>query len=72
MPRQLKKPVFKGIKGLGCVTQVSNIRQGQLFGDKVGIYEITDLASTIEIRNEMEQNLAELIFSQRTNTADWG
>ena len=66
IPRHLKKPVYKGIKGLGCVTHVSNVRYGQLFGDKVGIYEIDDLLSTIEIRSDKDLELAEIILSLKS------
>jgi len=65
IPRNLKKPVYKGIKGLGCVTHVSNVRYGQLFGNKVGIYEIDDLLSTIEIWSDKDLELAEIILSPK-------
>jgi hypothetical protein len=65
IPRNLKKPVYKGIKGLGCVTHVSNVRNGQLLGNKVGIYEIDDLLSTIEIWSDKDLELAEIILSPK-------
>jgi len=41
IPRQFKKPTYTGLKGLGCVTQPSTIRKGQLFGESVGIYNVS-------------------------------
>lgn len=49
IPRQLKKPVYTGIKGLGCVTHADVVRQGQLFGEKVGIYEVTNPILFMEV-----------------------
>ena len=65
IPRQFKKPTYTGVKGLGCVTHVAPVRQGQLFGEKVGIYEIQDMRSCIEVRNPADRALAEALLSAK-------
>ena len=63
IPRQFKQPTYTGIKGLGCVTHAAPIREGQLFGTKVGIYEISDFVSCIEVRSREDCAFAETIMA---------
>jgi len=63
IPRQFKQPTYTGLKGLGCVSHAGPIREGRLFGTKVGIYELPDLLSCIEIRNHEDCELAEAIMA---------
>jgi glycosyltransferase involved in cell wall biosynthesis len=70
IPRQLKKPVYTGIKGLGCVTHANVVRQGQLFGENVGIYEVTNPILFMEVRHESQRNLGELILSNLKSLHD--
>ena len=63
IPRQFKVPTYAGMKGLGCVTHPSTVREGQLFGERVGIYEIPDLRSCIEVRNATDRILAETLIA---------
>jgi len=63
IPRQFKKPTYTGIKGLGCVTHPATVREGQLFGESVGIYEIADLRSCIEVRTPTDRDLAETLLA---------
>jgi len=58
IPREFKKPVFTSYKGLGCATYAVFIREGKLFGSKVGIYKITNPNSFIEVREEKDFELA--------------
>ncbi|NQT47290.1 MAG: glycosyltransferase [Candidatus Omnitrophica bacterium] len=60
--RKVKKPIHSGYPGLACVTYPEFIRQGRLLGDKVGIFEIIDLFSVIEITDAKSQQLAEKAF----------
>lgn len=63
--RKMKKPVHIGYPALACVTYPQFIREGKLLGDRVGIYEILDIFSTIEITDKASYELAEKTF------ADW-
>ena len=63
IPRQFKNPTYTGIKGLGCVTYTAPVRDGQLFGERVGIYEIPDSWSCIEVRNSRDRTLAETLMA---------
>ncbi|MCM8760945.1 MAG: hypothetical protein NC933_02250, partial [Candidatus Omnitrophica bacterium] len=45
-------PTFIELRGIGCVTHPEFLRNGRLLGDKIGIYEVKDNCSSIEVRNE--------------------
>lgn len=52
MPRQLKQSkAMVGLFGLGCVTRPMSLRHGDLMGGRVGIYEVNDPFSSIEVRD---------------------
>lgn len=59
VPRKYKEPTFIGIKGLCCVTHPEFIRGGSLLGTRIGIYEILNPYSPIEVRNDEDLRLAE-------------
>ncbi|MFA5094772.1 MAG: glycosyltransferase [Candidatus Omnitrophota bacterium] len=61
-PRQFKEPSFLELKGIGCVTHPEFLREGRLLGDKVGIYEIDNPYSPIEVRDEEDFKLAERVI----------
>ena len=63
IPRQFKQPTYTGLKGLGCVSHAGPIREGRLFGAKVGIYELPDALSCIEVRSREDCELAEAIMA---------
>lgn len=63
IPRQFKQPTYTGLKGLGCVSHAGPIREGQLLGAKVGIYELRDFLSCIEVRSREDCELAEAIMA---------
>jgi CMP-N-acetylneuraminic acid synthetase len=59
MPRQLKQShAMVGLLGLGCVTHPMFLRQGDLFGGKLGIYEVADPLAAIEVRDAATLELA--------------
>ena len=60
--RQFKKPFYTGLKGLCCVCSPATVRQGQLFGENVGLVSIDDTVSTIEVRSPDSVALAEILF----------
>ncbi len=49
--RSKREPLHIGVISLGCATYPEIIRKGSRLGRKVGIFEIEDPISTIEIRN---------------------
>ena len=68
IPRQFKQPTYTGIKGLGCVTHAATIREGRFFGAKVGIVEIPDFLSSLEVRSRDDCELAEAIMNSGRRT----
>ncbi len=63
IPRTIKTPTHKSIKGLGCVTYPKFLRNGELFGKKIGILEIDNPYSPIEVRNEKDLEFATKILT---------
>ena len=64
IPRKYKEPCFISIKGLCTVTLPEFLREGSLLGEKIGIYEIDNPYSAIEVREEDDFRMAEkLIYS---------
>lgn len=61
-PRQFKEPSYLELKGIGCVTHPEFLREGRLLGEKVGIYEIDNPYSPIEVRSEDDFKLASQII----------
>lgn len=51
IPRTIKKPIYKGLKGLGYVTYPHIIRQEKIFEENMGFLEIDNLYSPIEVRD---------------------
>ena len=53
MPRQLKRTVaYVSLFGLACVTQPRNIREGNVTGSRMAIYEVGDPLAALEIRGK--------------------
>src|SRR5690606_38077188 len=46
--RQFKQPFFTGLKGIGCVASPTTVRQGELFGENVGLVKLDGAMPTIE------------------------
>ncbi len=57
-PRQFKEPTFIELKGVGCVTHPEFVRQGSMLGEKIGIYEVDNPYSHLEVRNDEDFKLA--------------
>ncbi|MFH1189201.1 MAG: glycosyltransferase [Candidatus Omnitrophota bacterium] len=57
-PRQYKDPAFIELKGVACVTHPASVRQGSMLGDKIGIYEVNDPYSHLEVRSEEDIKMA--------------
>jgi CMP-N-acetylneuraminic acid synthetase len=61
--RQFKQPFYTGLKGLCCVCSPATVRQGELFGNNVGLFKIIDAISVIEVRSDEDAMLAETIMA---------
>ena len=57
IPMKDREPLQVGLPGLGCATFPEIIRQNKLIGDKVGVYEISDRLSSLEIRCEKDLDI---------------
>lgn len=69
IPRKFKQPIHIGVEGLGCATRPISLRQCHLLGEKVGIMEINDPYSFVEVRDEAGVHFAEKLISG--GAADW-
>jgi CMP-N-acetylneuraminic acid synthetase len=63
-PRELKDPTFVELKGLGCVTHPEFIRQGRMLGEKIGIYEVKDPYSHLEVRSDEDLKMASHLIKE--------
>lgn len=61
--RQFKQPFFTGLKGVGCVCSPATVRQGELFGERVGLLKLDSVMPTIEVRNDVDVVVAETLLS---------
>ena len=61
-PRQFKDSTYIGLRGLCCVTHPEFLREGSLFGEKMGIYEIDNPYSSIEVREDKDFEMAEKLI----------
>ena len=62
IPRQYKEPCFIDLKGLCTVTYPEFIRQGSLLGEKIGIFDVEDPYSLIEVRGAEDFRMAEKLI----------
>lgn len=62
LPRDFKEPTFIGLKGVGCVTHPEFLRSGNLLGKKIGIYEVNNPYSHIEVRDDDDFKMASLLM----------
>jgi CMP-N-acetylneuraminic acid synthetase/GT2 family glycosyltransferase len=69
-PRALKEKSYLGIKGLCLVSHPEFIRRGELFGNKVGLFEVKNPLSSIEIRDAKTRTLAEELMTDKLGEAN--
>lgn len=62
IPREYKEPCFVGIKGLCSITHPEFIRAGSLLGEKIGIFEVNNPYSSIEVREKSDFIMAEKLI----------
>jgi len=63
-PRKFKDSAFIEQRGIACVTHPEFLRKGNLLGDKIGIYELKDSYSHLEVRNEKDFELASSLIEK--------
>ncbi|MFH1791585.1 MAG: glycosyltransferase [Candidatus Omnitrophota bacterium] len=63
-PRKFKDPTFIELKGLGTVTHPEFIREGRLLGDKIGIYNVKNAYSHMEVRSDEEFAAASMLVGE--------
>ncbi len=64
MPTSLKSNrAMVGLTGLACITYPNFIREGALFGNRLGVFAVEDAFSAIQIRDYSSQLLAEKLIS---------
>jgi len=61
-PRQFKDATYVGLRGLCCVTHPEFLREASLFGERIGMYEISDPYSSIEVRDDKDFEMAEKLI----------
>jgi cellulose synthase/poly-beta-1,6-N-acetylglucosamine synthase-like glycosyltransferase len=63
MPRRLKRSqAMIGLVGLGCATYPALVRQGNVLGGKVGIFEIGHPLSVLEVQDAHSMELAHTLI----------
>lgn len=63
VPRKYKEPYYLEVKGLCSVTYPEFIRQGALYGTKIGLLEVSDPLSLVEIREKSQMDLANILLN---------
>mgnify|MGYP001569933134 CR=1 FL=1 len=64
LPREVKEPLYVSQAGLGLVTLTKFIREGRQMGDKIGIFEINDKYSRIEVRDQQDIEMVSPILEK--------
>ena len=63
-PRKFKDPTFIELRGVGCVTHPGFLRSGRILGDKIGIYEINNPYSQLEVRSSNDLKIASSLLKE--------
>lgn len=63
-PRKFKEPSFVELQGVGCVTHPEFLRKGDLLGDMIGMYEIDNPYSHLEVRDHEDFKMASLLIKE--------
>ena len=64
IPRKFQKKSLIGLHGLGCITYPEFIRNGQMLGGKIGLYEVEHPLAGFELRDEVSYDLATKFFDK--------
>lgn len=63
-PRQFKEPAFIELKGIGCVTHPEHIRDGRVLGNNIGMHEIKEAYSHLEVRGSEGLEMASILIKK--------
>lgn len=63
-PRQFKEPSFVELRGVGAITHPEFLRQGAFLGQKIGLYEIDNPYSGLEVRNEEDIRMSSVLIDK--------
>jgi GT2 family glycosyltransferase len=66
LPRQLRKPLQRGLVGLGTVTSSEFIRQGRLLGDSVALVPIEDKLCASKANDPFDRVVIQLALERGT------
>ena len=58
IPRLYKEKSFIGLQGLCCVTHPESLRQENLIGNKVGLFEVHSPLASFEVRSDYDRKIA--------------
>ncbi len=64
VPRKFKEKSLIGLQGLCCVTYPEFIRNEQMLGGKIGLYEVDHPLAGYEVRNDFSSDLAAKILEE--------
>lgn len=64
IPRKFKDPAYLELRGVACVTHPEFIRKGNILGSKIGIYEVNNPYSHLEVRDEEGLRMASLLIGE--------
>lgn len=68
--RSTKRPVHKGLVGLGTITSADCLRRGSLLGEHVGLVPIDDPRCALKATEPLERSLIELLLLEEATTWD--
>lgn len=61
-PRAFKQPTYVELRGVALMTHPEFLREGDFYGNNVGIYEIDNPTSSIEVRHPADFEIASLLM----------
>lgn len=64
MPRQFKDPTFLELRGVACITHPEFIREGNILGEKIGMYEVSNPYSHLEVRSDEDFKMASSLIKE--------
>ncbi|MFA6316392.1 MAG: glycosyltransferase family 2 protein [Elusimicrobiota bacterium] len=64
MPRRFKKPLHRGLIGLGTLTSSEFIRQGTLLGGEIGLAPVSDALYSIRVTDHLTRSIAAMALEK--------
>lgn len=63
-PRKFKDPTFLELRGVACITHPEFIREGNILGKKIGMYEVSNPYSHLEVRSDEDFKMASSLIKE--------